>query len=397
MNKQVNILNFWYERNYGALFTAFALYTVIEHLGYKPFLVDNMNYTGRLLYKNSFNYKFIFQGCNTIKLEDIIYKNKNSEDIYIAGSDQIFRPKYTQEKQSDFLLDFICPQNKKIAMAASFGVDSKQFLIENSENSIKLIQRGLQLFDYVSVREDSAVDICKNILNKDAVQIIDPVFIADKNVYEFLADKIKCDYSNNIVSYVLEPQSDDYKKAYKYMQKKYNTKIISLGECTISCEEWLNAIKNCKLLYTDSFHGVCFAIIFNKPFICTNKLRGAVRYEALFKLLGIENQAIQNVEELLNKKDCIFKVDYDKVNVNIEKQRQIGLKFLKEALEAPVTKQKEKTEARIQFLEEKICEMEEELTLKNLLKKELWNRWLVIYYHLPKAIQWIIRKLRGKN
>ena len=48
-------------------------------------------------------------------------------------------------------------------------------------------------------------------------------------------------------------------------------------------------IKNCEFVMTDSFHGVCFAIIFNKPFaVYINKDRGASRFYSLLKLLHLE-------------------------------------------------------------------------------------------------------------
>ena len=52
-----------------------------------------------------------------------------------------------------------------------------------------------------------------------------------------------------------------------------------------SVSNWLNAIKTCKFLITDSFHGVCFAIIFNKPFVCIkNQDRGGARFDTLCEL-----------------------------------------------------------------------------------------------------------------
>lgn len=50
---------------------------------------------------------------------------------------------------------------------------------------------------------------------------------------------------------------------------------------------------------TDSFHGVCFAIIFNKPFaVYINKDRGASRFYSLLKLLHLEERIIDSEEKL---------------------------------------------------------------------------------------------------
>ena len=109
---------------------------------------------------------------------------------------------------------------------------------------------------------------------------------------------------------------------------------------------------------------MCFAIIFNKPFICiTNKERGATRFESILEMLNIENQCINNINEIFEK-DCIFKIDYTKVNQRIEKEAKKGLYFLQKALEAPIGKKEEKIEAKMQFLENKVCKLEKEATLK---------------------------------
>ena len=37
-------------------------------------------------------------------------------------------------------------------------------------------------------------------------------------------------------------------------------------------EQWINYIANAELVVTDSFHAVCFSIIFNKPFVYLLKM-----------------------------------------------------------------------------------------------------------------------------
>ena len=140
---------------------------------------------------------------------------------------------------------------------------------------------------------------------------------------------------------------------------------------------------------------MCFAIIFNKPFIClANKKRGATRFESILEMLNIDYQCIDNINEIYEK-DCIFKVDYEVVNKRISEERQRGLDFLKIALEAPVQVTPEKIEARMKFLENKVCELEQQATLKYQVKKELWNLWRIIFHkYLPEPMKNGIRILR---
>ena len=400
-NNKIIIINFWANRlNYGADLTAFALQCLINDLKkYENLLVDNQFQSYKYKYKR-FNFfknfeKNIKKTNHLSKYSDFQVLNSYA-DTFITGSDQVFRINGLKNLGYQYLLDFTNIDKKKIAFSASFGVDKEQFLKETSRETIDKMNISLKSFDLISVREKSGIEICKDLFNVKAEWIIDPVFIMNKSNYDELIKNSTKDFSNKIVSYVLDTNKE-YKKAYKYFSKKYNSKIIELADSNESIENWLASIKSCKFLITDSFHGMCFAIIFNKPFICiTNKERGATRFESILEMLNIENQCINNINEIFEK-DCIFKIDYTKVNQRIEKEAKKGLYFLQKALEAPIGKKEEKIEAKMQFLENKVCKLEKEATLKYQIKKKLWNLWLIIFHEcLPNPIKNIIRFVRDK-
>ena len=395
--KNVCIFNFWWVSNYGALLTAYAIQSLINKLDYNPLLIDNSYRHNNLISENfakNFEQRYLKTSNKVFLYNDFNNLNKKS-NIFITGSDQILRPIAARERLSQYLQDFVSVDSKKITMAASFAVDKKTLLEETDFQILEKMKTSLKSFDFVSVREKSGVEICKDLFDIDAEWIIDPVFIMNKFNYDKLIKNSTKDFSNKIVSYVLDPNKK-YNKAYKYLEKKYNRKILKTAYSNISVENWLASIKNCEFLITDSFHGMCFAIIFNKPFICiTNQKRGATRFESILEMLNIENQCINDINEIYEK-DCIFKIDYEKVNRRITEEAQRGLDFLKKTLAAPVGKKEEKIEAKMQFLESKVYELEKEATLKCQIKKELWNLWLIIFHkYLPSPIKNVIRFVRN--
>ena len=395
--KNVCIFNFWWVSNYGALLTAYAIQFLINELEYNPLLIDNSYRFNNLIseiFAKNFEQRYLKTSNRVYLYSDLNNLNKKS-NIFITGSDQILRPIAARERLSQYLQDFVPVDSKKITMAASFAVDKKTLLEETDFQIIEKMKTSLKSFDFVSVREKSGVEICKDLFDIDAEWIIDPVFIMNKFNYDELIKNSTKDFSNKIVSYILDPNKR-YNKAYKYLEKKYNRKILKTAYSNISVENWLASIKNCEFLITDSFHGMCFAIIFNKPFICiTNQKRGATRFESILEMLNIENQCINDINEIYEK-DCIFKINYEKVNRRIAEEAQRGLDFLKKTLEAPVGKKDEKMEAKMQFLENKVYELEKEATLKYQIKKELWNLWLIIFHkYLPSPIKNVIRFVRN--
>ena len=69
------------------------------------------------------------------------------------------------------------------------------------------------------------------------------------------------------------------------------------------------------MLITDSFHGVCFALIFNKPFICIkNKDRGCARFDSLIQMFDIDSGFISSIKEIYNL-DLENIINYTNFNV----------------------------------------------------------------------------------
>ena len=83
---------------------------------------------------------------------------------------------------------------------------------------------------------------------------------------------------------------------------------------------------------TDSFHGMAFAILFNKPFIVIgNKERGLERFISLLKMFNLSSRLINNVE-------CVkvlmeTQIDFAPVNAKLEAMRAVSLNFLRNGLE----------------------------------------------------------------
>lgn len=95
----------------------------------------------------------------------------------MVGSDQVWRPKYNEgcleEMFFRFAKDIKCP---KLSYAASFGTDVWEFDDTQTKSCKELISK----FDLVSVREPSGIVLCKDKLSVDAVQVLDPTLLLEK-------------------------------------------------------------------------------------------------------------------------------------------------------------------------------------------------------------------------
>lgn len=402
MNKDIiYILNYgWENRNYGAILTAYALQQVLtDYFNKESYIVNNSEdihnkITQKLDFSKKFKEKYMKFTPHITSWEDYKKLNENS-NTFIVGSDQVFRPKIKMEEGFEaYFLDFVDIKAKKIAFSASFGVSKELYEKENSPQVINKIKKLLNLFDYLSVRETSGVQIAEELFNVKTEWIIDPVFMIDKSHYENLAKNSDKDFKNKIVSYVIN-DNQNFKIAKKYLSKKYNKPIVDLFNSNSEVETWLNAIKTCDLFLTDSFHGFCFSIIFNKPaIVIVNSAVGDARYDSIVDLLNLKKNYIFSPLEIL-KKDCLFIYNYEEVNQCIDIQRQKGINFLQKALEGSTNPNENRYKLRIEYLENKISELSQKQLFMHRIKKILHKQW-VIFFHtaLPAFLKNIIRRFK---
>ena len=217
---------------------------------------------------------------------------------------------------------------KKIAYSSSFGIDNYKY---NYKTKV-YFQYYLNNFDYISVREYDGMIICKKEFNVEATHVLDPVFLIDN--YNNLINKsnIKIDY-DYLAVYSLR-SDNELKNLIDYISNKLNLKIIIMnGENIANVEDWIYIIKNSKYFITDSFHGICFSIIFNIPFICVlNEYAGKSRIKSLSKMLRFEDRIINDITSKID--DKLIDMDFSNINEIMEVEKERSLKWLKNSLEA---------------------------------------------------------------
>lgn len=280
---------------------------------------------------------------NVIFNESELIKHFEKVDYVAAvvGSDQVWRLEYSSNIDH-FFLSFIDKPIKKIAYAASFGLDSWQFSPEKTHQ----IKKWLSAFDAISVREDSAARLCHDNLNISVEHVLDPTLLLTKNDYCKLINDLP-EINRGVFSYFLDRSSDKefilntvteklgLSSFTKQPEKLYKSELFIKDESQYlypHIEEWISAFRDSSFIVTDSFHGAVFSIIFNKPFlVIMNNSRGAARFKSLLTKFSLEHRLLRNVEDLSDK--LIFeKMNYEEINNNLVSLRCFSLNFLKKSL-----------------------------------------------------------------
>ena len=256
----------------------------------------------------------------------------NAFDTYVVGSDQAWRPMYSPFLPNYFL-DFTKGKScKRIGYAISFGVSDWEF----TSKQTKICKYLVKQFDALSVREDSAVSLCKTHFDVEAIHVLDSTMLLNKEDYIKLVEQAEEPVSSgSLMVYILD--STDEKtailnqvaatlqlKPFEVMpaDKLSEKTMNNLSACIFpSVTQWLRGFMDAEYVVTDSFHGSVFAIIFNKPFITIgNKGRGLTRFNSLFRFFKLEDRLIFLKADLTTEK-IKSSIDFEYIN----KLRKVGV------------------------------------------------------------------------
>ncbi len=271
--------------------------------------------------------------------EDFLYDYPEA-DAYIVGSDQVWNPWVTNYQYPLFFLSFVKANRKKISYAACMGGDTN-FKFKDKE--IKRIKELVSKFNAISVRDKTAINILKKRFNTDAIEVLDPTFLVDVKTYDAILNDSDIDAKGCLFSFKFII-NDAWVKVIKSMAKNMNLDI-RMDSCVIPIEglpfhpecgvaDWLRLIKTSDFIFTDSFHGMVFCILFKKNFVATPSYKGGEeRYIDLAKKFGLEDRIYFSANEVLENKDVWMKpIDYDKVQAKYNLLQEISKKYIINAL-----------------------------------------------------------------
>ena len=318
---KVAIITLPLHTNYGGILQAYALQTTIQNMGHEVDILEEYTkpihnpvllplvYIKRFIckyllgqdvevfkgpeerirkYTNSFIKKYI----NIVKIKNWSKQLASEYDVFIVGSDQVWRPKYCPFIEHAFL-DFTTNTNViRLSYAASFGTDVKEY----SPDLILRCRELIKQFKAVSVREDSGVKLIKDYFGIESEHVLDPTMLLTKEDYVKLFQNAKVSQSpGNMLVYILDESNvtdnivEKIAKEEGLIPFKVNSKVenplYSIRErIQPPVEKWLRGFSDAELVITDSFHACVFALIFNKKIrIINNEKRGFSRINSLMK------------------------------------------------------------------------------------------------------------------
>lgn len=371
-NKNIGIMTWFYNYNYGSALQLVALNQTIRELGYNPIVIQYYHqstnrlpdmgifqeYVRRLynkinvamnnqysIFSEDRNRRFDMFLNQHIQYSDLcnnmadLYHLNDAFHAFVCGSDQIWS---TRSYDPHYFLDFVLDNQRKIAYAPSLG----QSKISDSHVARRM-RENMSSFLHISVREEEGKRIILELTGKEAELVVDPTLLFDSARWEKLA---KINNKRIIKPYALVyflGCNMKHWRSVKRMSKEmglelriipvFKQDLVRSGciEEPIGPIEFLNWIKDASFVFTDSFHGTVFSLIFQKKFCVYKRFKDKDKYSensriySLMNQLNLKNQIYTSKNE---KKFLFQEIDYDSVNEILKRQREKSILYLKNAL-----------------------------------------------------------------
>lgn len=328
---KIGIITFHAAFNYGSMLQAYAMQTFLERQGHHVEIVNfrplsqkkgyskPIDFTTKANIKKSIKRillatqtiaplnkkwqlfdKFLHQYLNLTKEYSTLDELKSANfdyDVLITGSDQIWNTKAFDFSEAYFGV-FVGSKTKKIAYAPSMGPDPEK-------QDVDYLKSLLKGYSAVSVREERTKRfIVDNGIFNNVEVVLDPTMLLEGCDYDMLYDKeplVKGDY---VFYYTPGGVRHEFLSEASKIGKELGLPVICEscylpGDLSrydnvtpyipVGPSEFLNLVKNAKVVCGASFHLMVFSILFNKDFYCMN---GDVdsRMNNLMKVCGCEDR-----------------------------------------------------------------------------------------------------------
>lgn len=260
--------------------------------------------------------------ADSVYTVDTIGQTVSQYDALIVGSDQVWHPSAVC---GPYLLDFADGEKiPKFSYAASLSVNAI------SEPYAERLKKSLKDYQAVSVREEKAVELLRDISEQKIEQVLDPTLLLDAEDWDEVAQEYPID-GDYIFCYFLGGRPGIREIVQKFA-KKHGLKIVTFpylqgryrkcddrfGDVKIfdaDPAQFIGLIKGASYIFTDSYHATAFSLLYQKEFFSFERTSGKAsmgsRLHTLTETFGVKERFCDTAEkETLEYIDSLPAVDY---------------------------------------------------------------------------------------
>ena len=312
---KIGILTYHMADNYGAVLQAYALQQALFQLGMSSEILSTdfpdpeekpQQLSGaaailmRRVQQEEKKRKELFQQfrdqylrCSAPYLRSELEKADPLYTLFMTGSDQVWNLRVLGADRCYFLP--FTEAKKRTSYAASFGGE------EIPETSRNWCEKELKEFARLSVREKSGQEYLKKLTGKESSVCLDPTLLLERKDWEKLVNTQEMPpyYLLYMLKYDEElerrakQKADETGAGLKVISGSFLPRFGFDAWSRVGITDWLTLMKNAEGVFTNSFHGTVFSLIFGRP-LSVAKLGGNLsgrngRIEELLDLCGLSD------------------------------------------------------------------------------------------------------------
>lgn len=335
--------------NFGNRLQNYALQTALQKMGYevetlnrpirgnqkswryvvKMFVRFFLPYHRTIRHIKAWNFYFwnrkYVKWSNSVVTDAVLSSIADQYDYFIAGSDQIWNPKFIWGKDPYMFLQFAKPE-QRVAYAPSIGLD------EIEEEFIPQYQEWWKEWKALSCRERKGAEIIKKTIGKDIPTQIDPTLLLTQQEWSKLTCGIKTP-KKFIAVYMLGDITGEYREYLDTISRETNCEIVDMmndiryAGCNPS--EFIALIQHAERVVADSYHALVFSMLFHRPFTFIDRVGWGMnmnsRVETMMQTFEIPVRKLDPITEL--------PIDWEAFERNVEIERRKAIDYLRTALQ----------------------------------------------------------------
>ncbi len=257
-------------------------------------------------------------------------------DVIICESDVIWSAKRGKLDPVFYLATPSMRGKRRIAYAPSMA---DAIFTQEQESQLDFL---LDNVHFISCRESFQKPLLEKHTDKPVQHVVDPVMLLDAKDYDSItAPRIM--EENYLLLYLPVDENEVLRQSAIEYAGKNNLKILEISTMLKSdssdlevcvpdagIEEFLSAIKYADMVFTNSFHAICFSIIFGRQFYAfTRKFNGKVL--DICQLFGLEDYYM--ADDVFVEKPLF---DVEQVQKRFQQLQEEGRNWLENALVAEI-------------------------------------------------------------
>ena len=307
--------------------------------GGKEYIKFALNWKGfrNKLFSDSHGMEIVRQGIikawcdrfiNYKQSEGMLSQLVDEYDFFVVGSDQVWNPHFSVLE--DCFLTF-APQAKRIAYAASISCPS--IPVEKQA----LYKEGFVGMAYISMREQQGAEMVKAFSGREVPILVDPTLLLLPDDWRKVSRPPAWYHGKDyILTYFLGKRPE----ITRQLEHETGLKVVNLLDETVyehyvtGPDEFIWAIEHAKLVYTDSFHGTVFSILFNTPFVVCDRVGSEAmekmgsRIDTLLGYFGMEMRRGTKANDYVIKAPFVAP-DWSKVDEVLSRERKRADDYLR--------------------------------------------------------------------